>query len=306
MATVAQPKKKIKKKFVIRDTSAEIYNSLTPQAAHLWMTLRRLANAKTGELCLPNGQWITGARISREAKMHRNTRSIYMRELSALGLACAKPHYEVKRIADRFSGHVRKRKVRVGFHYSVSESPRPDWLSTKAQSRKPHKQRVSTKAQSAKTSTKAQFLCSTKIVHASTVIDPPDGAEADKYSHVPRGEAHPAAAVSGAPLGIAAKLAAAAADIDRAFEFFSADPYGTPEFQLAWLEIVNNTPELTPDTKRSCLPFLMERLIQLCHRRNIPVPPPFYEEKRLAEHFHREQFRPKPPTRALRSDPKGE
>lgn len=126
----------VKKKsaFIIRNTSADVLKSLSPKASHLWMTLRRLADARSGELRFRSG-WIRRARIMAEAGMKsKNTFGRYLLELRKAGLAHVRQQPEIVTLA---SG--RKHRVLSPAEYAVSENPRRDWISCVSQSGKPHR-----------------------------------------------------------------------------------------------------------------------------------------------------------------------
>lgn len=91
-----------------------------------------------------------------------------------------------------------------------------------------------------------------------------------------------------------ARVTAAAAEIDQAFDLFNRHnhPFGSFAFQLQWLETVRSSPHLEGDllhTNGTLLHNLMihaiERCIQSCRLKRIPVPPPLFFEKRFAEHY---------------------
>lgn len=127
----------VKKKtaFIIRNTSANVLKSLSPRAAHLWLTLRRLADARTGELRYPTGPFVHRARIMAEAGMRsKNTFGRYLLELRLAGLAHIRQTEEVITLP---SG--RKHQVYSPAQYEVSENPRQDWVSCVSQSKKPHR-----------------------------------------------------------------------------------------------------------------------------------------------------------------------
>ena len=134
--------------FHIRDVSSAVLKSLTPNECNLWITLLRLADAKTGALCI-NGDWLTAERIQREAGIGRIYRRQGLRGLVAKGLVKIEQSHSVQEIDGR------KRSVFKNVQYWVSKKPRQDWVSSARQSEKPHKQRVS----SARQSSARQFFC---------------------------------------------------------------------------------------------------------------------------------------------------
>lgn len=153
-----------KKQFTLH-LSADVLKSLTPNEQRLWTALLRIRDAATGELRFGD-RWFDGKRFDREASMSPRTRQPVMSSLADKGLVKMEPTYAHRVIADRLTGHRRNRKVRTGFHYSVAESPREDWLSTKRQDEMPHKQRLSTKRQKEHSSTKRQSLPSARFAAA--------------------------------------------------------------------------------------------------------------------------------------------
>src|SRR5579859_3233156 len=135
-----------KKQFTLH-LSADVLKSLTPNEQRIWCGLLRIRDAATGELRFKD-HWFDGKRFDREVGMSPRTRQPVIRSLADKGLVRMEPVYAHRVIADRLTGHRRNRKVRVGFHYFVSESPREDWRSTKRQDKTSHKLRPSTKRQS--------------------------------------------------------------------------------------------------------------------------------------------------------------
>lgn len=144
-------------KFVLRDTSAEVVKSLSQNELALWMTMRRLADAKTGALRF-QGKWIRAERIQREAKMGKTRRKETMKRLVGKGLVLMGQDHSVRDVADRLSGHVRKRFVFKEVQYWVSETPRQDWLSSAGHSNKPPKLRVSSAGRKEKKPSAGRFL----------------------------------------------------------------------------------------------------------------------------------------------------
>lgn len=137
MAKLPDSDKPVKQKsaFIIRNTSATILKSLSPQAAHLWMTLRRLADTRTGELRFPSGPFIRCARIMAEAGMKsKNTFGRYLLELRKAGLAHVRQENAVCPLPNG-----RKHLIFQPSKYSVSENPRQDWVSCVSQYKKPHR-----------------------------------------------------------------------------------------------------------------------------------------------------------------------
>lgn len=137
-----------RKDFVLHNVSANVLKSLTPQAAHLWITMRRLADARTGLLRYPDGGLITRAKILKQVGMSKNTFGKYLLELRANGLA----HSQQYLIA---TGN---RPVYSDSEYAVSENPRPEWVSCVAQSKKPHRHSGPCVTQLPKNFCVAQFL----------------------------------------------------------------------------------------------------------------------------------------------------
>jgi hypothetical protein len=173
-----------KKAFVIREIDSSLLDRLSPNAFRLWMTLRKMADAKTGAVRVGT-HWYKPREIERKVKMSRNTRNEAMAELVAAGLA----HRERPRHAilaeERLSGKPRKHVVWANAQYFVSPTPRSDWLSSIAQGQKPNtgagsstaqnkhhrpkprKQRASSTAQEEKAESNpstAQSVCSTPFV----------------------------------------------------------------------------------------------------------------------------------------------
>jgi hypothetical protein len=146
-----------KKQFVLRDTSAEVVKSLSQNELALWMTMRRLADAKTGALYF-HGKWIRAERIQREAKMGKTRRKETMKTLVVKGLVRIQQDHSVRDIADRLSGHVRKRFVFKEVQYWVNEIPRQDWVSSAGRSKKTPKLRVSSAGRNEKKPSAGRFL----------------------------------------------------------------------------------------------------------------------------------------------------
>jgi hypothetical protein len=133
--TEQKKSRQAKSAFVIRNTSADVLKSLSPRAAHLWMTLRRLADAKTGELRLPSGAFLRRARIMAEVGMQaRNTFNKHLAELRRAGLAHVRQRALVTTLVTG-----RKHQSWSPAEYEVSEKPRQDWASCVDQCKKPHR-----------------------------------------------------------------------------------------------------------------------------------------------------------------------
>jgi hypothetical protein len=89
-----------------------------------------------------------------------------------------------------------------------------------------------------------------------------------------------------------AKVTAAAAEINSAFELFNNhdEPFGDFACQLQWLHTVqtNRDPLPSHDSGHysyTNMMFAIERCIQSCMRKRIDIPPPLYYEKRFAETY---------------------
>jgi hypothetical protein len=187
-ATPNQPQgKKKRKPFFVREIDASLLgrnSGLSKNARHLHLILRKLADAKTGEVRI-GVHWYSPREIEREAEMHRNTRNKAMRELIAAGLARRERPRHAITADERLTGKPRKHVVWAEAQYYVSPIPRPDWLSSIAQEhkpntgaglstaqnkghrRKPRKQRASSTAQQEEPengSSIAQSVCSTPFV----------------------------------------------------------------------------------------------------------------------------------------------
>lgn len=89
---------------------------LSKHARHLYMTMRALANGKTGELRIRD-HWLRADYIDREAEMCRNVRLPAMRELIAAGFVSV----ERERVLRLING--RKRFVMGRCHYFVHRNP---------------------------------------------------------------------------------------------------------------------------------------------------------------------------------------
>jgi hypothetical protein len=201
----AQPKKK----FFVRDIDASLLRrnaELSKNARLLHGTLRAMADARTGELRI-GAHWWTPAEISRESEMCERNRKTAMRELVAAGLAHPERERRSITVKDRMSGRLRKRDVLGPAHYYVSQTPRPDWLSSTVHTQnpnngagsstgkkmhrrpKPHKQRVSSTVQQGipgNDSSTVQFLHGAK--NASSILSseaPIDLPPAALPSHLP-------------------------------------------------------------------------------------------------------------------------
>ena len=85
---------------------------LSKNARRLYMTMRALADGRTGELKI-NGRWLTAKKIESEAEMCRGVRLPAMRELIAAGLVA----YDFERVVRLIGG--RRRAVRSRTRYTV-------------------------------------------------------------------------------------------------------------------------------------------------------------------------------------------
>jgi hypothetical protein len=171
-----------KKKFVLRNTSAEVVQSLSPNELKLWMNMRRLADAKTGALCF-NGKPVSAERIQREAKMGPDRRKETMRSLMAKGLVLMVQEHAVREVVDRRSRKMRKRFIYKKVQYWVSEIPRPDWISSTVgktvHRRTPHKDWVSSVGPSknppeTRVSSADGFFCQQKKPSINSSHNPPE------------------------------------------------------------------------------------------------------------------------------------
>jgi hypothetical protein len=106
------------KPFVVdaRATMLKKHPQLSKHARNLYMTLRALADGKTGELRI-NGRWLKATVFDRAAEMCRDIRMRSMRELIALGLVTL----ERPRVWRMIGG--RMRAVLAEAHYTVHREP---------------------------------------------------------------------------------------------------------------------------------------------------------------------------------------
>jgi hypothetical protein len=98
--TVAQAKKP----FVVRETADWLLSRqdwVSDGARHLYLTLRTLADHKTGELRIPGKNWIKLRTIEKKAGISHNTRKKYMRELIALNAIRVDREYVDRKIDGR-------------------------------------------------------------------------------------------------------------------------------------------------------------------------------------------------------------
>jgi hypothetical protein len=105
----------------IVDTSADMlkkHGVLSRNARHLYLTMRGLADGKTGELRI-EGRWLKATAFDREAEMCKNTRLPAMRELVASGLVTL----ERPRVWRMIGG--RMRAVTGTTEYTVHRKPVP-------------------------------------------------------------------------------------------------------------------------------------------------------------------------------------
>ena len=126
----------IRRDFVLRNTSAQIVKLLSPNELVLWMTLRRLADAKSGALAF-RGAPISAERIQKEARMGPDRRKETMRRLMAKGLVLMVRQHIVRNVGKR------QRYVYQRVQYWVSEIPRSHWVSCGGRAKSPPKMRVS-------------------------------------------------------------------------------------------------------------------------------------------------------------------
>jgi hypothetical protein len=90
-----------------------------------------------------------------------------------------------------------------------------------------------------------------------------------------------------------AKVSAAAARINEAFHLLHVytTPYGSEAFQLEWLSTVEDSLSHEGDVlhdrehARHFLPDTIERCIQACKAKRIPIPGPFYQDAKFARHW---------------------
>jgi hypothetical protein len=128
------------KKFFVREVDASLLgrnSGLSKNARHLHLILRKMADAKTGELRIGT-HWWTPAEIDREAEICARTRKKAMRELVTLGLAHWKRERITVTVNERLSGLLRKHSVWGKVHYSVSPIPRPDWVPSTVHTQNPN------------------------------------------------------------------------------------------------------------------------------------------------------------------------
>jgi hypothetical protein len=98
--TVAQAKMP----FVVRETADWLLSRqdwISDGARHLYLTLRTLADHKTGELRIPGKNWIKLRTIEKKAGISHNTRKKYMRELIVLNAIRVDREYVDRKIDGR-------------------------------------------------------------------------------------------------------------------------------------------------------------------------------------------------------------
>jgi hypothetical protein len=128
------------KKFFVREVDASLLgrnSGLSKNARHLHLILRKMADAKTGELRIGT-HWWTPAEIDREAEICARTRKKAMRELVTHGLAHWKRERITVTVNERLSGLLRNHSVWGKVHYSVSPIPRPDWVPSTVHTQNPN------------------------------------------------------------------------------------------------------------------------------------------------------------------------
>lgn len=163
--------------FIVREIDARMlrkHPELSKGARMLWLTLRGMANGKTGELRFRE-HWFSGKEIDRRAEISDRTRQQHMKDLVRAGFVRMERERTEGMLTDRLTGHRRWRKGVLGeVHYTVFKSPRQDRVSCVAQSTKPYKQRSSTTRnfsrplESCNTPNKTEDL-STKSAHKQRV-----------------------------------------------------------------------------------------------------------------------------------------
>jgi hypothetical protein len=125
-----------KRPFIVREISAEMLRKhphLSKGARMLWLTMKSMADHRTGEL-RHRSHWYTGKEIDMRAEISMRRRKDLMKELVDAGFV----HWERERLTryvkDRLTGHQRMRSVLGRTRYSIVKHPHKQSIPSTVQS----------------------------------------------------------------------------------------------------------------------------------------------------------------------------
>jgi hypothetical protein len=118
-------RKQTPKAFIVREISADMLRKnpqLSKGARMLWLTMKSMADYRTGEL-RHRQHWYTGKEIDQRAEISTRLRKGLMKELVKAGLVRWKRERVMRYLRDHFTGHQRMRWVLSHTHYFIPKVP---------------------------------------------------------------------------------------------------------------------------------------------------------------------------------------
>ena len=113
------------KAFIVREISTDMLRKnpqLSKGARMLWLTMKGMADCRTGEL-RHQQHWFTGKEIDLRAEISTRRRKDLMKELVRAGLVRWERERVMRCLRDRSTGHQRMRWVLGHTHYSIPKVP---------------------------------------------------------------------------------------------------------------------------------------------------------------------------------------
>jgi hypothetical protein len=135
-----------KKSYILNGINTDVLQRLSKNAARLWLTLLRLADAKTGELRIRE-HWFTPSEIGRNGKMSKNVRGKAMQELTDAHLVDVRRKRIKTAMRERHTGLVHDHERLGPAQTYVAKSPRQDWPTYKPTAEKAQSEPASSTAQ---------------------------------------------------------------------------------------------------------------------------------------------------------------
>lgn len=135
-ATVSICQNHARKPFIVREISADMlrrHPQLSKGARMLWLTMRGMADHRTGEL-RHRQHWFTGEEIDKRAEISTRRRKDLMKELVNAGFVQWERERVTRFVTDRLTGHRRMRRVLGPTHYLVVRDQPKNGGSSKVQS----------------------------------------------------------------------------------------------------------------------------------------------------------------------------
>jgi hypothetical protein len=124
------------KRYIVREISADMlrkHPQLSKEARMLWLTMKSMADHRTGEL-RHRQHWFAGREIDARAEISTRKRKDLMKELVKAGLTRWERERVTRCLKDRFTGRQRLRTVLGHTHYFIIKNPQTHKGSSTVQS----------------------------------------------------------------------------------------------------------------------------------------------------------------------------